>query len=188
MFIMIFWIINKIILSYIISTVAFLLLIIFFKSFRRRTSIYLNKENFLIVFVLLLNIIWTGEQTIKCLVSKSNSNSFSADILINGNRHCATIFIGTFLFAFLFQSLFFFNRHRGKVIFTIISILLLTFFYNYERLIIFITSLYRDYLPSSWSTYYDSAGAFWTIVFAVLYFAFCWTNRLTLKSKKIASK
>lgn len=183
---MIFWIVNKIISAYIISTVVFLLIILFVKSSRRRTNIFMNKANLLLVLVLLLNIIWRGEETYKCLASENNNSNFSpTDTWTNNNRHCTTIFVGTFLFAFLFQSLFFFNRHRTKVTFTIISIVLLTFFYNYERLIIYITSLYRDYLPSSWSTYYDWTGTVWTIVFSVLYFAFCWTNRLTLKNKNL---
>jgi hypothetical protein len=186
---MIFWVVNKIIAAYIISTVAFLLLILFFKSLRRRTNIFLNKANLVIVFVLLLNIVLTGEETIKCLVSeKSNSNSFPADTWTNQNRQCTTIFVGTFLFAFLFHSLFFFNRHRTNVTLTIVSILLLTFMYNYERLTIYVTSLYRDYLPSSWSSYYDWTGTVWTIVFSILYFAFCWTNRLTLKNKKLINR
>ena len=185
---MIFWIANKIIAGYIISTLLFLLLILFFKSFRKRTNIFLNKANLVIVFVLLLNIIWTGEETIKCLVSgKSKSNSFPTGAWTNENLHCTIIFVCTFLFAFLFHSLFFFNRHRTKVTFTIVSILLLTFLYNYERLFIYITSLYRDYLPSSWSTYYEWTGTVWTIVFSVLYFTFCWTNPHTLKNKKLLS-
>lgn len=30
-------------------------------------------------------------------------------------------------------------------------------FYNLERIVIYITGLYRDYLPSSWSVYYSSS-------------------------------
>lgn len=186
---MTFWITNKIIAAYILSTLAFLLIILFFKTPRRRTNIFLNKANLLIVFVLLLNIIFVGEETIRCLVSENrNSKTFVEETATLYNRNCTTIFIATFFFAFLFQSLFFFNRHRTKVSFTIISILLLTFVYNYERLVIYITSLNRDYLPSSWSTYYDWTGSLWTALFAVSYFAFCWTNKMILKKKKLSGE
>lgn len=181
---MTFWIINKIIVAYIISTFAFLILILFFKSPRRRKNIFLNKANLLIVVVLLLNIIFVGEETIKCLVSESrDAKEIVEEAAVSYSRNCTSIFIGAFFFAFLFQVLFFFNRHRAKISFTIVSITLLTFFYNYERLVVYITSMYRDYLPSSWSTYYNYAWVetLWSILFAVTYFAFCWTNRKKIR-------
>jgi len=170
---MAFWIINKIIAAYIISTLTFLIIILFSKTVRRRTNIFLNKANLIIIFVLVLNIIWVSEETMKCIASESQKNCFS-------------IFKGTFLFAFLFQSLFFFNRHRTKRSLTFISIFLLTFLYNYERVVIFITSMYRDYIPSSWSTYYDATGLLWTIAFSILYFVLCWKNKLKFKNKETA--
>src|SRR5690606_10997287 len=47
--------------------------------------------------------------------------------------------------------LFFIRFLRTNRIFIVFYIVL----FNYERVVIYITSLYRDYLPSSWSTYYD---------------------------------
>jgi hypothetical protein len=171
---MTFWIINTIIAAYIISTVAFLLLILFFKPFRKRTNIFLNKANLIIIFVLLLNIIWVGQETIECYVESRKDNS--DDITIAYQPNCFSRFIGTFLFAFIFQTVFFINRHRPKISLTIISILLLTVIYNYERIVIFITNLYRDYLPSSWGVYYDNSNIYWTLVATIIYFAICWTN------------
>ena len=171
---MTFWIINTIIAAYIISTIAFLLLILFFKSFRKRKCIYLNKANLIILFVLLLNIIWVGQETIECIIESRNVNG--DDISTPYQQNCISHFIGTFLFAFIFQTIFFFNRHRPKIYLTIISVLLLTVIYNYERIVIFITSLYRDYLPSSWSVYYDNSNMYWTIIASIIYFAICWTN------------
>jgi hypothetical protein len=166
---------------------VFLIMILFFKIPRGRRNAFLNKANIIIVFVLLLNIIFVGEETIKCLVSEY---SRSKTIVVNTDsvysQNCTTILIATFFFAFLFQSFFFFNRHRIKVSFTVISIFLLTFIYNYERLVIYITSLYRDYLPSTWSTYYDWTESLWTAIFAVSYFAFCWTNKMTWNKRKLS--
>jgi hypothetical protein len=184
---MTFWIINKIIAAYILSTLAFLIIVLFLKTQRRRTRHFLNKANLLIIFVLLLNLIFVGEQTIRCLVSENrNAKTIVSETMYIYKKNCTSIFIATFFFAFLFQSLFFFNRHRIKVLFTIISILLLAFVYNYERLVIYITSLYRDYLPSSWSTYYDWTDSLWTLFLALVYFAFCWTNQMTFKNKNLA--
>lgn len=181
---MTFWIINKIITAYLISTLVFFTIIILYKPARRRTNIFLNKANLVIIFVLLINIIWISEETIKCYVSEYKSkNTHSVDSVPIYRRSCLSILITTFIFAFLFHTLFFFNRHRTKVSLTLISILLLTVIYNYERVIIFITNLYRDYLPSSWSTYYDTTGLIWTVLFSALYFTFCWSNLTTFKYK-----
>jgi len=186
---MTFWIINKIITAYIISTLTFLTILLFYKAVRRRKNIFLSKSNFIIIIVLLLNIIWVGEDAIKCYVSeRNNSNIPSVDTSPIYRRNCFTIFIGAFFFAFLFQVIFFFNKHRSKVSLTLISIILLTFIYNYERLIIFITNFYRDYLPSSWSAYYDTTDIIWTVAFSALYFAVCWTNIKIFKNKKSLSQ
>ena len=179
---MIFWIINTIIAAYIISTVTFLLLVLFFKSIRRRTNLFLNKANLIIIFVLLLNIIWVGQETIGCYLE--NRKGSADDIAISYRQNCFSHFIGSFLFAFIFQTFFFFNRHRPKISLTIISVILLTVIYNYERIVIFITNLYRDYLPSSWSVYYDNSNIYWTTIASIIYFAFCWT---TYKKKPIKS-
>jgi molybdopterin-containing oxidoreductase family membrane subunit len=171
---MTFWIINTIIAAYILSTVVFLIVLLFCKKARTRTNIYLNKANLIIVFVLLLNIIWVGQETIECYVA---SRKESAENIVSSFRHnCFSRFIGTFLFAFIFQAIFFFNRQRTKISLTIVSILMLTVIYNYERIVIFITNLYRDYLPSSWSVYYDNSNIYWTIIATILYFVICWTN------------
>ncbi len=181
---MTFWIINKIIAAYILSTTTFLIIILFLKTQRKRTRYFLNKANLLIVFVLFLNIIFVGEETIRCLVSEnSNAKVIVEETVSNHRQNCTSVFIALFFFAFLFQSLFFFKRHRIKVSFTIISIILLTFVYNFERLVVYVTSLFRDYLPSSWSTYYETTGLVWTVVFSAVYFALCWTSIETFKNK-----
>ena len=178
------WIISKIIGAYLLSGIAFLIIILFVKTQRRRTRHFLNKVNFIIVFVLLLNLIFVGQETIRCLVSNNrNAKTIVEETEPIYELNCTTIFIMTFFFAFLFQSLFIFNRHRIKVSFTITSILLLTFVYNFERLIIYVTSLYRDYLPSSWKTYHDWKDLLWTLFFALIYFAFCWTNKIRFNKK-----
>jgi hypothetical protein len=153
-----------------------LLIILFFKATRQRTNKFLNKSNLIIIFVLFLNIIWVSEETIKCYVSEYKNIGAPLDTSPVYQKNCFQIFMGTFLFAFIFQALFFFNRNRTKISLTVISIILLAVMYNYERVITFITSLYRDYLPSSWSTYYDTTSSVWTVIFSAIYFALCWTG------------
>lgn len=179
---MTFWIINTIIAAYIFSTLTFLTILLFNKKARKRTNIFLNKANLIIIFVLLLNIIWVGQEAIECYVESRKING--DDYATPYRPNCFSHFIGTFLFAFIFQTMFLFNRHRPKISLTIISVLLLTVIYNYERIVIFITSLYRDYLPSSWSVYYDNSNIYWTIIATIIYFAICWTN---YKKKAIKS-
>jgi len=181
---MTFWIINKIISAYIISTLTFLAIILFYRTARGRANIFLNKSNLILIVILLLNIIWVGEEAIKCYMSERiNTSMPSVDSLPIYGRNYVVNFIGVFFFAFLFHALFFFNKHRTKISLTLISIILLTVIYNYDKVIIFITNFYRDYLPSSWSTYYNTTGIIWAVTFSALYFALCWTNIKTFKTK-----
>ena len=171
---MTFWIINTIIDAYIISTIVFLTLILFFKSLRKRTNDYLNKANLIIVLVLLLNIIWVGQETVECYVEHKKNNLNDVDIAYQQN--CFSHFIRTFLFAFIFQIIFIFNRQRTKVLLSIVSVLLLTIPYNIERIVIFVTNLYRDYIPPTWSSYFDNSSVYWTLSATFFYFFICWTT------------
>ncbi len=187
---MTFWIIKKIITAYLISTAAFLIIIIFNKASRRRTNIFLNRSNLILIFGLILNIIWVGSETINCYISEFKDTDMpSADALAGYRRRCFSIFIGTFLFAFLFHLLFFFKRYRTKISLTLVSIFLLTIPYNYERLIIYITGFYRDYIPSGWSILKrDITGEVLTVVFAALYFTICWRNKTEFKDGNLVTK
>jgi hypothetical protein len=173
---MIYWIINKIIAGYIIATLAFLAISLFYKPALDRRNTFLNKSNLIIIFVLLLNFVWVIKETFQCFALENRSTS------------CFFLGIGTFLFAFLFHILFCFKKYRIKISITLVSILFLTIIYNYERVIIFVTNFYRDYLPSSWSTYYDYInGKGWIVVFSTFYFIICWTNFSKLKDKNGSS-
>lgn len=68
-----------------------------------------------------------------------------------------------------------FKKHRNAVWITF-WIVLSSAPFNYERLVIWITSLYRDYLPSSWSVYhtdfiYNYPWFAYLFVLAVTYIA-----------------
>lgn len=174
---MIIWILNNIVTGYITSTITFLIIIIFFRSVRSRTQTFLNNSNSVILFCLVCNIIWVVKEAVICKAyTTKNIDPNLLDTYQKNNYSCFSFLICTLIFAFIFQTLFFFKRNRIKVSLTIISILLLTFIHNYERFVIFITSLFRDYIPSSWSANYNVENILWKLVFSIAYFIFCWSN------------
>jgi lysylphosphatidylglycerol synthetase-like protein (DUF2156 family) len=151
--------------------------ILFNKPFRKRSDIFLHKSNLIIIVVLLANIILVGAEAIKCknAIAKNVVNK-TQDIVVNYNDNCISIFAFTLLFGFLFHALFFFRKFRTKISLTVISIFLLAIYNNYERVVVFITNHFRDYLQSSWSTYYDRDNPVWAAAFTALYFIVCWVN------------
>jgi hypothetical protein len=178
---MIFWIINKIIAAYILSTSAFLLIILFNKASRKRQNIFLHKSNLIIVVVLFVNIIWAGVEMIKCKTEQiKNLAGNTQNNFMNYNQHCISIFIITLLLAFLFQSFFIVNKYRKKISLTVMSIFLLAVYNNFERVVVFITHFFRDYTPSSWAIYYDNENQIWIVAFSIAYFIICWTNKPTI--------
>jgi hypothetical protein len=180
---MTFWIVNKIITGYILSTSIFLLIILFNKSSRKRNDTFLQKSNLIIIVALLINIIVAAAEAFACRsTALKNVANNSQDALINYSDNCISIFVFTLLFAFLFQVLFFFRTFRKKITLTVFSILLLAIYNNFERAVVFVTSFFRDYLPSSWSTYYDTGSMVWEAVFAMLYFIVCWANMPSFKT------
>jgi hypothetical protein len=180
------WIINKIVIAYIISTLSFLTLILFFKKYRRRTNIFLNKSNIIIVFFLCLNLVWCGEDTIKILVTKTHNLKkpwiYTSDIT---KRDSLNAFVFNFSFAFIFQTLFFVNRFRTKISITIISIILLCIFSFYDNIVFLVTNSYREYVQLKFFDYVEIKNVGFSILFASVYFLFCWTNNLDIKKKTI---
>ena len=69
---------------------------------------------------------------------------------------------------FLLPQLFWFKILRRSIVFTFVMAFFLGSGIWYERLVIYITSAYRDYLPSSWSTY--NSGFFRQMLFNLVYF------------------
>ncbi len=65
----------------------------------------------------------------------------------------------------LLPQLFWFKRLRRNIVFTFMLAFLLSVPTWLEHLVIFITSAYRDYLPSSWSTYQDVQKGFFLQLF-----------------------
>jgi len=180
---MLYWLTDKIIFAYIYSTSTFLLLTIFNKSIRRRADSFLSISNLILLLGLGVNLFLVGQQTIQCRIEQLDHLK---KIKTEGydfyySRNCFSMLTWTIILGFAFQ-LFILKRHRTKIWATIVSILLLLILQNFETVYIFIISFFRDYLPSSWSVYYDSTDRIWTIVFSVIYFATCWTIPLFKKT------
>jgi uncharacterized membrane protein YbjE (DUF340 family) len=174
---MLYWLTDKLITAYVFSTSAFLLTRLFIQSIRQRSDKFLNNLNFLVIVILTINVVLVGIQAIEC----KNGQLSNVEIMRSQgydaftSQNCFAFFIWTLLLGFLFQSAFLFNRHRQRIMMTIISVVLLIVLQNIERIIIYLTSLYRDYLPSSWSSVNDTSDFIWTIIFSVAVFMLCWT-------------
>ena len=65
----------------------------------------------------------------------------------------------------LSPQIFWFRKMRRSIVVTFIMSIVVNIGMWFERFVIIVTSLYRDYLPSSWSTYYSPS--IWEIGFYV---------------------
>lgn len=95
-------------------------------------------------YVAELFMAWYGQNPYEWYAFKSNMS----------DRFWMLLAIINFL-SFLLSLLLFFRKLRISRLFTLLF-LLSNFSFLYERIVIFMTSLYRDFLPSAWSTYYEN--------------------------------
>lgn len=186
---MFYWVLDKILTAYIYASISFLFLCLFSKRVRQNAHSFLNLSNLIALVGLTINLCLVGYETVQCKLEQMHHlNKFKTEGYdFYYTRNCFTLFIWIFIFSFLIQLPFFYKRHRQKIWLTIISVLSLLIVLNLEQIVIFITSLYRDYLPSSWSIYYNSTDRIWTIVFSILYLAICWVIPIFIKRKKSTS-
>jgi hypothetical protein len=91
----------------------------------------------------------------------------------------------------LLPQLLWFKKLRKSTIITFVVVFFSSFGIWFERLVIYITSAYRDYLPSSWSTYPEHVNLFFTffikpvcfiIISATVYLVFYKRNKLPYTS------
>lgn len=157
------WLISEFIEAYIYAVAAFLLLRLVFRWKEERTRDFLRVANGLALGVLFLNLLAMGLVAWRC------PQCYGFDFY--GKMVC------TVLLGFLFQLLFLKKRHRENVGLTIASVLLLVVYVNYESLIILIKSVYRDYIPGVWSTYYGHGSVVQRVLFGGIYFGVCWFGR-----------
>jgi len=157
-----FKIFSDIVLGYIISTSVFLLLTVLFSRLKLIKTQYLNNANWLILFLSLAFYI------IYCTIVAYNQKSLS-QVPINKSYLINSIAFLT-VTVFLIPLLFTFKKLRLNVFITLLVMLSLWIFTNYEKAVIIITSFYRDYLPSSWSVEYPAVSYISIGITTVLYF------------------
>jgi hypothetical protein len=165
---------HTIILAYGLSTIVFLLISFIVKNARKRINAYLNKANSIIIVVLTLQFLLISKETWACY-SKGQQESVGWPA-INFAKLCLPFFFRTLFLAFLFHSLFFYKRYRIKASWSIASVALLLIHEYDERIWIFITGFYRDFVQSSWKVDDHSNKIHWIILATVVCFVLCWIN------------
>jgi molybdopterin-containing oxidoreductase family membrane subunit len=136
---------------YIVAIILTLLASIFFKSEYRKESFNLLYTfntlvawcSFILLFLLaeVIFITWYGQNLYEWYV-------FKTDVQISWQLFYVVMIAG-----YLFGILFFFRRLRINRVITLLFVLVLSF-WSIRKLLF---SLYSDYLPSSWPTYYTES-------------------------------
>ncbi len=157
--------------AYTYATTIFLLLTVFNKTARERTHRFLNVSNGLILIVLFLNLIIIVINALSC---RSTRLEMPDNYDLGVGDTCYHFLLWSIFLGFIFQLCFFYKRCRTNIAATIISVVLLFVLTNLEKIVVFITSYFRDYLPSGWSFFYADSDLSWTIIISIAYFILCW--------------
>jgi len=141
--------------GYIYSTLLYLLFSLSSFRFQNGLSKYLNSANLLILFILSLNLVLEIKGFLKCneIEEMIKRHENIGNYFIRTSE-CATLLRRTLILGFLFHILFVLKKVRVSVWATLISLVSLSVLVNFEMLYIFVSNLFRDYLPYSWSTNY----------------------------------
>jgi hypothetical protein len=171
------------------AAIACILLYWIFKSKWKQEMInWLYVFNTVVPLIMLLTLIsllielfnsWYGQNSYEWYAFKENKANFftpygwSYWLLLSSN--------------ILLPQLLWFKKLRKSIIMTFVIIFFSSFGIWFERLVIYITSTYRDYLPSSWSTYPEHVNLFFTFfvkpvcfifISAIVYLVFYKRNKL----------
>ena len=169
--VMLYWLIHHLLQGYICSMICFL---VFINQQKKRRKDFLNIGNLIVLIVLTINLGLAIHTAIFCYGDQSGLLS----------RNCITNLVLTFFSGFLFQWIFLYKKFRVKVWTTVISVVLTLMMINMESIIVAITNLFRDYIPSSWAMYY--APTIWNLVFPVFYFSACWIGSSILMRRDLS--
>lgn len=155
---------NFLLIGYGISTIIFLVATMFIKRFERLRSEYLNVAN------LLALVIAVPVAIISAIgYYKNHADQAQNDLSFPG--YSSHFYTNIFLTGVV-PALFLFRRLRRKVAITLVIIAAVNWLAIYERLHIWTTSFYRDYLPSSWSVRYADSTTYHIVAATVVYFLF----------------
>ena len=158
---LVFKIFGDIVLGYTLSTFLFLIFYRFSIQLKYLKSQYLDISNKLIL------ILSATFYTIFCCILIINK-LLESDNIIKSYSFQNIIF--TTLATVLIPMLFIFKKFRQNYFTIILVMLTLVIFTNYEKGVIVLTNLYRDYLPSSWTVDYTTMSYFSPFIVCIFYF------------------
>lgn len=172
---MLYWLADKLLIGYIYSTILFLFLRIFDRTARERSASYLNVANAIILISLVLHLIYQIVILFECRTSQSKiSRHIGIYLYPMYDLNCYTSVFYTIILGFAFQLCFLFRKCRINIWLTAISVALLLIFTNLDSIMLAITSLYRDYISSSWAIYDTTKGTIGRTISVAVYFLVCW--------------
>jgi hypothetical protein len=162
------------------------LLFLVWKSKKDYFKELLISYNYLTLFTLIIFLI---TYVIELYLAWSNTSKYEYDIFfkyrISGPY--AWSYWLYYIINSLCTGLLLFKRWRHSPLFSIILYFFTSFGLWFERLIIMLTSFYRDYLPSSWSNYSGNyTGAFLNIIYFLLSLFIITSVREHLKKNRTA--
>lgn len=141
------------ILGYTITVILLLASMLLLSRYRGVLKELLNISNLILLLPFTLNLCSWLYVAIYALYTQSNEGEFVSTQFQVSQPYGIYFWLTCALSLILFVLLFF-RKFRRSIFITLLALLLL----NFERIIIIITSLYRDYISSSWSVYYVGFG------------------------------
>lgn len=163
--------------GYGISTITFLFATLFLKRFRSLRREYLDIANLsILIFAVSVTII----TTVSYIKNYTEAAQNGLSLPDNWSHFFTTIFLtGVIPLVFLFKFL------RRKVAVTLVVAACVNWFVFYEQVYIWITSFYKDYVPSSWSISYADSTAPYIAAATIFYFLFAFLFANKKKSERL---
>lgn len=158
-----------ILLAYMYATGLFLLLQLVIKSLRALTVQFLDSSNLILLVVLSVTLFLTIRDTMQCE---------------NYYLNCSVTLYWSLIFGLSFHWIFLFKRFRTSKLLTLVSMAFVLLLLQRESVFIFFFSLFRDYLPSSWSIAQNYIHQLYTLLATVFYFAICYLSALKKRRRQ----
>lgn len=151
--------------GYIIATLCFLILSLFLPRLRQMRPAYLSTANIIVGVLIAISVIWH-------LIYLFSTEPFY--------RYRAVDHLKFSIVPIIFACLTILPSMRRSIIFSILLVMVNAAFIFRERIYVFITRFFPDYLPSSWS--YDKPFDIRSLVFPITCFAICYLIFTRLKA------
>lgn len=169
--------IHQAIIGYVVSTSLFLILTLFFKSFRKKLKPFLNVSNAFLLVFLTINFLFVLNEAIICRNGSNGEekmNSILSGLDFYNSRICFMLFFIPFIKYYLFQLFFLSKKIRENVFTTIFTLITFTFYLNYNYFLFYITNNINGFLPTKWINTSNQNDILFSCLFSIIYFLFCW--------------